>query len=635
MDTTVNYGNNVHAVLPSALATCMVALMSHGEREEITAAAIARLAGVGRAAVSNWRRRYPDFPIPVGGSPTSPTFDRAEVEAWLKATGKADQLATAGRTETGTRRVSEAALTRGRDQMLFRDVPNLQGVGQPQSRGRERLSRLLDGMDRERSITDLQPPDLLARSMAALLPRETATSPPAESDSGDAPVVLDPACGGAVLLMAVADRFGDRVKLAGQEINEGFARIARFSLSGSANGPAYEIHVGDSLQDSQLTAYLGKAAAVVCESPFDSPQWPSVELTTDPRWEFGIPAPRDGELAWVQHCYAHLRPRGVAVVAVSQRTCMQSSGEHIRGALVRSGVLRVVISLPKGMSSVSGTDICLWILQRPYGDPDHGPVRMVDLSGLSDGADVPREFSAWQRLFDEADPTISRAVPRLELLDGDANLLPSRYVAARVEASADDLARVTWRLELLYAKIGQGLPRFPAPEHPVKTSYVTLGELERVGAVTIRPRDANPRKGDVLLRTQGRPPIVTPTWIDKEGDEWVVDVDGVAQVVEVDETRLDPYFVATFLRSDVGALPVTNTLGAVNRDDLRRCRIPRMPLVEQRRYGGAFRCLQELDAALKTLADVSGRVIEQTIHGLTTGVLAPDHAVAEGETRTR
>src|SRR5580658_2120356 len=81
--------------------------MDGGEREEITAAAIARLAGVGRAAVSNWRRRYPAFPKPVGGSPTSPMFDRAEIEAWLKDTGKADQLATAGQTDTGTQRISE------------------------------------------------------------------------------------------------------------------------------------------------------------------------------------------------------------------------------------------------------------------------------------------------------------------------------------------------------------------------------------------------------------------------------------------------------------------------------------------------------------------------------------------------
>ncbi|MFI5686034.1 N-6 DNA methylase [Streptomyces sp. NPDC051636] len=55
---------------------------------EVTAAGIARLAGVGRAAVSNWRRRHADFPKPVGGTDTSPSFALAEVEAWLRKQGK-------------------------------------------------------------------------------------------------------------------------------------------------------------------------------------------------------------------------------------------------------------------------------------------------------------------------------------------------------------------------------------------------------------------------------------------------------------------------------------------------------------------------------------------------------------------
>jgi SAM-dependent methyltransferase len=570
--------------------------MDSEEREEMTAAAIARLAGVGRAAVSNWRRRYPEFPRPVGGSSTSPTFDRVEIEAWLKITGKADQLATAGQTDTGTQRIGEA----------------------------------------ERSITDLEPGDLLARSMAALLPRETAAGWSAEDEaepesfmdtSEDLPVVLDPACGPATALLAVADRFGDRVKLAGQEISQAYARTARLNLSGNVNGAAYEVHVGDSFLDNQLAQYLGKAAAVVCEPPFGSPQWPETELTTDPRWEFGIPAPRDGELAWVQHCYAHLRPRGVAVVAVSQRSCVQHSGEGIRAALVRSGVLRAVIALPRGMTSVPGTDLCLWLLRRPYGEPDYGPVRMIDLSGLSDAADVPREFAAWQGLLGDADPTVSRVVPRLELLDGGTNLLPSRYVAASEQATAGDLARVTERLAHLYATVGQGLCAFQALGHQARTSSVTLAELERVGALAIRSRDDTPRRGDVLLRTLGRPPIVAA------GTS--ADDKGVAQVMEIDETRLDAYFVATFLRTDVAAMPVANTLGAVSRDDLRRCRIPRMPLAEQRRYGDAFRGLLELVTALRTLADISGKVIEQTIHGLIAGVLAPGGEMYEGETSRR
>ncbi|MEV7277981.1 N-6 DNA methylase [Streptomyces sp. NPDC093111] len=55
---------------------------------EVTAAGIARLAGVGRAAVSNWRRRHADFPKPVGGTETSPSFALPDVEEWLRAQGK-------------------------------------------------------------------------------------------------------------------------------------------------------------------------------------------------------------------------------------------------------------------------------------------------------------------------------------------------------------------------------------------------------------------------------------------------------------------------------------------------------------------------------------------------------------------
>jgi hypothetical protein len=286
------------------------------------------------------------------------------------------------------------------------------------------------------------------------------------------------------------------------------------------------------------------------------------------------------------------------------------------------------------MGSLPDTDVYLWVLQRPYGVPDHPAVRMIDLSGLHDMADVPHEFAGWQRLLNDADPTISRAVPRLELLDTDTNLLPSRHVATRVEASADDLADVTDRLQSVYTQVGRGLPRFSAPTTPSRYTYVALGELERVGAIAILSRDTTPRRGDLLLRTLGRPPAVA-TGTDAD------DV-GVAQVVEIDASRLDAHFIATFLRSDADTMPVANTLGALSRDDLRRCRVPRVPLSEQRRYGDAFRQLHQLQSVVSALAKVSGKVIDQTIHGLTTGALDPgpppetntdDLDGTEGETR--
>ncbi|MEZ0364192.1 N-6 DNA methylase [Mycobacterium sp. pUA109] len=557
--------------------------MSSEDNEVITGAAIARWAGVGRAAVSNWRRRYPDFPQPAGGTSRNPKFSRAEVEAWLTATGKGDQLATAGRTDTGTHRLDDATSVEVRNE---------------DSAPETALSMWTTG-------------ELLARVMVSLLPDSAMFW---DLEDAELPVVMDPACASGTVLMAVADRFGEQVAVAGQDIDESLAAAASLNLRTRADNVTYEINPGDSLLDNRFSKHIGNAVAVLCEPPVDQ-RWPRDELVTDPRWKFGIPEVRDAELAWVQHCYAHLRPGGMAVVAVSPRTCIQSSGQSIRAALVRSGVLRDVIALPTGMGSDPNTDRYLWVLERPSSAQTQSLIRMTDLSGLGEPADVPHEFALWRRFFADADPVVCRLVDRVELLDGNISLLPSRFLTARIDVNATDLARVTDRLARLYERIGQGLPRFVAPERSTRPSSVTIGELERASALTVRSRDTVPRAGDVLIRTLGRPPIVA-TGTDS-------DESGLAQVIELDLTLLDPHFVATFLQRDANAVPVSNTLGALGRDDLRRCRIPRLPLSQQRCYGDAFRYLHDLHSAVTALTNTTSNVIDQTIHALTVGTVSP------------
>ena len=62
--------------------------MSDPGTSTVASADIARLAGVGRAAVSNWRRRFADFPTPVGGTAASPLYRLADVEGWLRTHGR-------------------------------------------------------------------------------------------------------------------------------------------------------------------------------------------------------------------------------------------------------------------------------------------------------------------------------------------------------------------------------------------------------------------------------------------------------------------------------------------------------------------------------------------------------------------
>jgi predicted DNA-binding transcriptional regulator AlpA len=64
----------------------------------VRASDIAQMAGVSRAAVTQWRKRHSDFPAPKEAADTpSPLFDRTEIEQWLVDNGRGILLR---RTET-------------------------------------------------------------------------------------------------------------------------------------------------------------------------------------------------------------------------------------------------------------------------------------------------------------------------------------------------------------------------------------------------------------------------------------------------------------------------------------------------------------------------------------------------------
>ncbi|MFJ9551119.1 hypothetical protein [Streptomyces erythrochromogenes] len=56
--------------------------------DRVLLAGVARIAGVGRAAVVSWRRRHDDFPAAVAGTSVHPLFDHRAVVAWLLAHDK-------------------------------------------------------------------------------------------------------------------------------------------------------------------------------------------------------------------------------------------------------------------------------------------------------------------------------------------------------------------------------------------------------------------------------------------------------------------------------------------------------------------------------------------------------------------
>ncbi|MDK9495775.1 N-6 DNA methylase [Streptomyces katrae] len=510
---------------------------------EVTAAEIARLAGVGRAAVSNWRRRHPDFPKPVGGTETSPSFALPEVEAWLRAQGKLAEVPLRERVwqqVTAHPGGAVAALVEaGAALLVVRDRPArwLELAALPDDRLAERLPAVRDealtarlGAGHPVTVRPAAGAVTLLRAVAELAaglgarqafefllgrhleanPRQYTLTPEgcAELMAGLAGpgvrTALDPACGTGSPLRALT---GATV-LHAQDASPELAALAalRLALHGSAQVRAA---AADSLR---ADAFPDAAVdAVLCHPPFNERNWGHEELAYDPRWEYGFPARTESELAWIQHALARLREGGTAVLLMPPAAAARRSGRRIRADLLRRGALRAVVSLPAGAAPPYGIPLQLWVLRRPApAAAAPAGLLLLDAAGLDpDGPAQAR--AAWPDVRDAVlaawtaydrtgstpqTPGVSRVVPVIELLDDDVDLTPARHLPPPAAGGGPaELAAVRDRLDATLARAARLTPppatpagTGPAPAQPAAASpsQTTVGELARAGALLLR-----------------------------------------------------------------------------------------------------------------------------------------------------
>lgn len=525
----------------------------------VTAAEIARTVGVGRAAVSNWRRRYLDFPKPVGGTPTSPTFSWAEIESWLKANGKLSGPADR-RTDDDDDLASPAPLDATR----------------------------------------------LARMMSGLIP---------ELEAG---LVLDPACRAGRLLTAAASSAKAGVAFAAQDADSCAVETVRDAFEDLSRTPT-ALATGEPFVDDALAEFRMGADVVVCAPPIGGQgpvgPVPLAELTLDPRWEFGLPAPSDPVGIWTQICYSYVKPGGIAILLIPAVHASKAAGRRIRAELVRRGVLRTVVGLPHRFALRVSGGLHIWVLRRPSGPPDHN-VRMVDLSNATD---LPESRTEWEVVF--ADMARSRSVSALDLLGDEVALIPARHITPAVSDVVQRYDDVKDRLGPLLTRLAAEIPVFVPSERRAELPLIGLTELQRAGALELLGRDAGIRLMDIAVPAGADPLVV-------RGPDELEDIKrrgGLAEIVRCDPEQLDPFFVAAFLGSPGYDGEGAGTSSSV-RATVRKARVPRLPLAEQRRFAAAFRQISDWARLFRETSRLGEQTAGWALHGLTAGVLDPGTA---------
>jgi hypothetical protein len=665
----------------------------------VSASEIAEMAHVTPSAVSNWRKRFPDFPAPAGTAPTGgDLFARADVATWLAERGlpKRGHQAAFGRRRDPNLRTHErdrgntakqlwAAADQLRGQALEgdlvsavaagavlvhlaherRELPDIYRLSQAELDGwmhttirhieteRPELQRLFAPLER----IDAHPLMLLLDTLADLARvGELATAFDVVLDRGlrygeyrtPTPVatllaelaephgaIFDPALGSAEFLIQAAQVDQSPLALYGQEINESSWRIALARIL--LRRLDAHIELGDSLASDSFPRL--HADVVMCEPPAGHRTADLSGEAGNPRWQllgsFDAPPPRASDFTWLAHVIHHLAPDGRGYVLLPRGSLFRKGMEaRYRAELLRQGTVEAIVTLPAGSLAGAAIPPVLWIVRPPTRIP--GEVLVVDASGTSGVTSklqsrLVNTLRHWRRAPSEFEPAAGFAmnVPVLELLAGDAVLIPSRWLYEAELVDPDvvigRVAQSQQSLEQAHAHVRRQPLRAilaPTDEPPAR---IRVGELIDSGAaVLVRPTRVKTEQfgdeglpvwlpGDVRepWRREEEPRFVNPALVDprsitEPGDIVLttigslrtrVDEEGghvlgtSLQALRLDPERFNAHVVAALLTSEPNRRLLTGT--TIPRVDVRELEIPHLDVATAARAANVLRALED------------------------------------------
>ncbi|GAA2141559.1 N-6 DNA methylase [Glycomyces algeriensis] len=562
--------------------------------ETITLTDLARLAGVGRNAVSNWRRRETDFPEPVDESSRRPRFDLHELEQWAERHGRRLDITGADRlwfTLAGAHPTAEAALG---------------AVAAAFSGSEPAIADQLKDLQRETPASDLFEFFIERAREAAGTGVPPGIAPLADIAAAvtqglTRPAVHDPACDEGDLLAETARRTGPCRILSGQDLSAPRTAIAEQRLRLLDDNAEVVARVGDSL----LQSLPGERYdLVVCDPPFNVKDSGTNQYAVgdDPRLAYGTPPRTEPELAWALHCIALLAPGGHAVVRMPAQVAHRRTGRRIRSELLRWGALRAVVDSPEAKAHI-------WILA------PRGETTQLLVSGGADFADAWRQFTTAPDA--PITTTDSTTVPLMRLWDEDVDISPAVYLASTTGNAASLAESVAGLGERLEGLARHPLPRFGigAEESAPETS---LADLERGGHLAIvpgsntepvEPQGPTEDTRCVIVDPVGEPQVRLGRRSETTETQWTV----------VCEPTVDLGWIAAALAARLPTATKRTATGAKRR--LLSVKIPRITLAEQQRRGAAYTALEDLRAALAQAEAEAEALAAEAAAGLVSGTV--------------
>ncbi|MFI8592322.1 N-6 DNA methylase [Dietzia maris] len=616
----------------------------------VAASDIADLAGVSRAAVSNWRRRHADFPKQAGGTQTKPLYDLSEVKSWLSKQGyTVDRVSTEAKVWAAMNTLrgpyppeqsTMIVLALAAERVMGDDVPaalKLSRLTSPRDGEQHRVEQVrevVESVDESElaSVVDFAL-ERTARaegrkgSWSDIIGSRTSHLLASVAENHPGGVVYDPACGIASALIELADtknRFDDYI---GHDINDRALAIAE--VRAALHRVPLHLAKGDILRADPDPGL--RADVVIAEPPFSMRMDVDSRLT-DPRFVFGAPPASNADAAWLQHAIAHLADTGRAFIITPHGPLFRGGVEgQLRAEILRQGCVETIVGLPGGMAAHTSIPLALWVLRRP--NNEHSNVLFIDASDVDN---AEKHVARWL-----SDETALAEVPHVrvpvgDVVDDEAQLTPQRWLATD-ERSADDVqsafAAATTAMREATQTLTEASGRITfTQDAPSRT--LTVKELIREGVIE-RVRHRAPRNPEGALKNAmvGARAITTRTLPDpppanllddgmdltepsdilvlaQAGIRALVDDEGrhllapvIEQVRVLKPDVVDPHYLAAMLSGSWNTRFLVGT--TIQRAKLTDLEVPLAPMGDQERLVAALAEVERLRTAAQTITAAS------------------------------
>ena len=286
--------------------------------------------------------------------------------------------------------------------------------------------------------------------------------------------LYDPCCGSGGMFVQsarVRDAHGGRkgrLNIRGQELNEATWRLAQMNLAlhnlegDLGDHPADTFH--ENLHEGLLADY------VLANPPFNISDWGVGDLVDDPRWQYGTPPAGNANLAWVQHIWAHMSPRGRAGIVLSNGSLTSDSPTElaIRSRLISADAVECMIALPPQLFYSTTIPVTLWFLAKNKAVGNRRKkVLFIDARSMGEkvtrshrdlrGAEMVRiveKYRAWRDGESDVDETGFSAIVTIDRIEATGwSLAPSRYVEdAGAEHAPESLEELVAEYRALHAE---------------------------------------------------------------------------------------------------------------------------------------------------------------------------------------